>query len=100
MGISTMLKGGAAKAGPALSSAGKAAAPVLGKVAGKVGGAVSAGGSAVQGALWGAGATVSEKLMNLLTQQSFLLFLIGLVHFFFLRTTDGATNYSTLLMFI
>ncbi|MFH0701747.1 MAG: hypothetical protein V2A62_04890 [Candidatus Woesearchaeota archaeon] len=108
MGISSWFGKGAAASGAggkvaekaAATGIGKALAPALGKAASKVGGAVSAGGSAAQGALWGAGATVGEGVMNLLKQQSFLLFLVGLVHFFFLRTNTGAINYFTLLMFL
>lgn len=54
--------------------------------------AASASGGAVQGALFGGGAAIGQGVVNLLKQESFILFLAGLLHFFFSRSL-GNTLY-------
>ncbi len=67
------------KALPVLKTAGAAAAPVLGRAAS----GMAAAGSAAQGALWGAGAATGASVLNAIADPGFVLFIAGLLTFFF-----------------
>jgi len=113
MGIGSILgRGAAGAAGKTAASAGTGAAgksiassvakniaPALGKAASGAG--ASAAGGAAKGVVWGAGAAVGEGVVNLLKQESFVLFIVGLLHFFWLRNLGNTIHlYSSIALLI
>ena len=82
-GIGELAGAFAAKAGSAGSKAVSGAS--------SLGGVASSAGGAVKGAVWGAGAAAGSQVVNAIADPGFILFIAGLVTFFFRGFIDNIT---------